>query len=180
MRVLLLLLWCVVVVSAADAGPRTWPIPGTQLAIQVPGDWTAVRDHAGAALVLRSGLPANVAGDGVERARGIIAVAIQNVKDEGPLAFAVRCRRDLERTATGLVLGATEDLVLGGRGWTRQSYRMQVGQFTFAQVFHATVIDGVGICVTCSSIDDGFAQWQAAFDAAITSLGRSRLTIDLK
>ncbi len=180
MRVLVLLLVAMISVSAADAGPRSWPIPGTQLAIQVPGDWTGVGDHAGAALVLRSGMPAGQVGDVGERARGIIAVATQAVKDEGPLAFAVRCRRDLERTATGLQLAQAEDLVLGGRSWTKQPYRMQVGQFTFAQVFYATVIDGVGICVTCSSIDTGFKQWQQAFDAAITSLGRSRLTIDLK
>lgn len=180
MRALLLLFVAVVAVPAVDAAPRSWPIPGTQLAIQVPNDWTAVRDHAGAPLVLRSGLPAGKADDAGERARGIIAVATQPVKDEGPLAFAVRCRRDLERTATGLVLGAAEDLVLGGRGWTKQPYRMQVGQFTFAQVFYATVIDGVGICITCSSVDEGFTQWQGDFDAAIASLGRSRLTIDLK
>jgi hypothetical protein len=180
MRALILSLLVVLPVAAADAAARSWPIPTTQLALSVPGDWTAVRDHAGAVLVLRSGLPAGLTGDAAERARGIIAVATQGVKDEGPLAFAVRCRRDLERTATGLVLGTAENLVLGGRGWTKQPYRMQVGQFTFAQVAYATVVDGVGICVTCSSIDDGFKHWQAAFDAAITSLGRSRLTIDLK
>jgi hypothetical protein len=180
MRFAVLLLLSLVTAWAEDASARTWPIPGTQLAVIVPVEWTGVRDHAGSALVLRSGLPAGKSGEMGERARGIIAVALQQVKDEGPLAFAVRCRRDLERTAAGLTLGAAGDLVLGGRSWTKQPYRMQVGQFTFAQVSYATVIDGTGICVTCSCIDDGFASWQAAFDAAIASLGRSRLTIDLK
>ena len=180
MRALVLSLLFALPVVAVDAEPRSWPIPATQLAITAPAAWTAVRDHAGSTLILRSGLPDGRKGDEAERARGIIAVALQNVKDEGPLAFAVRCRLDLERTATGLKLGTAEDLVLGGRSWRKQPYRMQVGQFTFAQVLYATVIDSTGICITCSSIEDGFAQWQAAFDAAIASLGRSRLTIDLK
>lgn len=180
MRVIVVLLLSLVVTHGADAGTRSWPIPGTQLAVVVPAAWTAVREHAGSVLVIRSGLPAGRTGDEAERARGIIAVALQAVKDEGPLAFAVRCRLDLERTATGLQLGKAEDLVLGGRGWTKQPYRMQVGQFTFAQVLYATVIDGTGICITCSSTVEGMATWQADFDAAIASLGRSRLTIDLK
>ena len=175
--VLLLLLLCVVV--AEEAAPRTWPIPRTQLALAVPASWTTLPDHAGATLVLRSAVPAKPS-DEDERTRGIIAVTVQAVKDEGPLAFAVRCRRDLERTASGLQLGTTEDLVLGGRSWTRQPYRMQVGQFTFVQVLYASVVDGTGICITCSCTADGFARWQSTFDAAITSLGRSRLTIDLK
>lgn len=180
MRVLVILVLSLVTAWAEQATGRSWPIPGIQLALVVPAEWTGVRDHAGSALVLRSGLPAGKSGEGAERARGIIAVALQSVKDEGPLAFAVRCRRDLERTAAGLTLGTASDLVLGGRSWTKQPYRLQVGQFTFAQVSYATVIDGTGICITCSCSDDGFAQWQSAFDAAIASLGRSRLTIDLK
>lgn len=180
MRVAVVLLLSLIVAHAEDGGTRSWPIPGTQLALIVPTAWTALHEHAGSALVVRSGLPAGRTGEEAERARGIIAVALQRVKDEGPLAFAVRCRLDLERTATGLQLGKAEDLVLGGRSWTRQPYRMQVGQFTFAQVLHATVIDGTGICITCSCTADGMATWQDDFDAAISSLGRSRLTIDLK
>src|SRR5688500_7365334 len=116
MRALLLLIISLGVLRAED-GTRSWPIPGTQLAMVVPAAWTVVRDHAGSTLVLRSGLPEGRTGDEAERARGIIAVALQNVKDEGPLAFAVRCRLDLERTATGLKLGTGDDLVLGGRSW---------------------------------------------------------------
>lgn len=180
MRVVIVLLLALIVAHAEDAGTRSWPIPGTQLALVVPTAWTALREHAGSVLVVRSGLPAGRTGAEAERSRGIIAVALQSVKDEGPLAFAVRCRLDLERTTTGLQLGKAEDLVLGGRGWTKQPYQLQVGQFTFAQVLYATVIDGTGICITCSSTVDGMVAWQADFDAAITSLGRSRLTIDLK
>ncbi len=180
MRIVLLLLVVMNVVLAEEATPRSWPIPRTQLALIVPADWTTLPEHAGAALVLRSALPTAKTPEEAERARAVIAVALQPVKGEGPLAFAVRCRRDLERTASGLHLGAAEDLVLGGRSWTRQPYRLQVGQFTFAQVLYATVIDGTGICITCSCIAEGFASWQATFDAAMASLGRSRLTIDLK
>jgi hypothetical protein len=175
-----LLLTVLATVTAAEQSTRSWPIAGTQLALTVPAEWTAVRNHAGSALVLRSALPAAIEAQAGERGRAIIAVVLQAVKDEGPLAFAVRCRRDLERTATGLVLGRPEDQVFGGRGWSRQPYRMQVGQFTFAQELYATVIDGTGICVTCSSDAATFDDWQAAFAAAIGSLGRSRLTIDLK
>lgn len=179
MRTLLLLV-VMMVATAEEAPPRTWPIPRTQLALVVPATWTTLPEHAGAVLVLRSAVSNAKPSDDDERARGIIAVALQTVKDEGPLAFAVRCRRDLERTVSGLQLGTTEDLVLGGRSWTKQPYRMQVGQFTFSQVLYATVIDGTGICVTCSCIAEGFAHWQSTFDATIVSLGRSRLTIDLK
>jgi hypothetical protein len=180
MRVLVLLLLCWIVAEAVDGEARSWPIPRTQLAIAVPGTWTAQPDHAGAVLVLRSGLPTTLTGDAAERGRGIIAIAVQPVKDEQPFAFAVRCRTDLERTATGLHLGTQEEKLLGGHKWIKQPYRMQVGQFTFAQVLYATALNGTGICVTCSSSDEAFAQWQAAFDAAIETLGRSRLTIDLK
>src|SRR4029079_10845188 len=119
-----------------------------QLALVLPASWSVLPEHAGANLVLRGALPAGGRdAEERERARGMIAVALQGVKDEGPLAFAVRCRRDLERTAPGLQLGTAEDLVLGGRSWTRQPYRLQVGQFTFAQELYATVIDGTGICI---------------------------------
>jgi hypothetical protein len=179
MRILLLL---IVLLSAAgeEAGERTWAIPGTTLALSTPHDWVVVRDHAAAVLVLRSPPPPGMAGEAGERARGIIAVAVQPVQGEGPLAFAVRCRNDLERTATGLVLGKAENLVLGGRSWTRQPYTLQVGQFTFAQDLYATVIDDLGICITCSTIAEERARWQAAFAAASAGLGRSRLIMDLK
>lgn len=167
MRALVLSLMCVIAVAAADGDARTWPIPRTQLAIIAPATWTAQQDHAGAVLVLRSGLPTALTGDAAERGRGIIAIALQPVKDEPPFAFAVRCRTDLERTATGLQLGTQEPLELGGQKWTKQPYRMQVGQFTFAQELYATVIGGVGICVTCSSSDEAFAEWRGAFDAKI-------------
>jgi len=180
MRVLLVLLLSLVVVWAEEAATRSWLIPGTQLAVVAPAEWIALGDHAGATVVLRSGLLAGGTGDAAERARGIIAVVLQPVKDEGPLAFAIRCRLDLERTVTGLKLGTAEDLVLGGWSWRKQPYRMQVGQFTFAQELYATVINGTGICITCSSSEEGMVAWRAAFDAAIASLGRSRLTIDLK
>lgn len=180
MRAFVLSLMCVIAVHAVDGDARSWPIPRTQLAIIAPAAWTAQQDHAGAVLVLRSGLPTTITGDAAERGRGIIAIALQQVKDEPPFAFAVRCRTDLERTATGLKLGVQEPLELGGQQWTKQPYRMQVGQFTFAQELYATVIGGVGICVTCSSSAEAFDQWRPVFDAAITSLGRSRLTIDLK
>lgn len=178
MRVLVLILLTLTCVMAEEA-TRSWPIPGTTLAIAVPGSWTATTEHGGAALVLRSALPPK-ADETTAREQGIIAVSVQPVKDEGPVAFAVRCRRDLERTAPGLQVAPSEDLVLGGHGWTKQPYRMQVGQFEFAQVLYATVINGNGICITCSCTTTGFPRWQAVFDAAITSLGRSRLSLDLK
>lgn len=178
MRVLLLLLISCSLVIAEEA-TRSFPIPGTTLAIALPGSWTATTDHGGAALVLRSALPPKP-DETTVREQGIIAVTVQPVKSEGPVAFAVRCRRDLERTAPGLQVTPAVDLVLGGQGWTKQPYRMQVGQFEFSQVLYTTVINDTGICITCSSTTTGFPKWQAVFDAAITSLGRSRLSLDLK
>ncbi len=179
MRVLLLMICSLIAVWAEDA-MRSVPIPGTQLAIVVPATWITVSDQPGAVLVLRSPAPAVDAGDVAERARGIIAVALQPVKDEQPFAFFMRCRRDLERTVTGLQLDTPESIGLGGHSWTKLPYRMQVGQFTFSQVLHATVIAGTGICVTCSSSVEGMATWKGDFEAAIKSLGRSRVTIELK
>ena len=178
MRALLLFLLSVNFLLGEDLAPKTWPIPNTQLGLAAPGNWTMQKDHAGAVLVLRSPLPADRKGDDAERARGIIAVAVQNVKDDTPKTFADRCRLDLERTASGLVLDKNQELIFGGRTWTKQSYRMQVGLFTFTQELYTNVINGVGICVTCSCTADGYRQWQAAFDAVLASLGRSRLKIE--
>jgi hypothetical protein len=178
MRALLLFVLSVSFLLGEDLAPKTWPIPDTQLGLTAPGNWTMHDKHAGAVLVLRSPLPADRKGDDAERARGIIAVAVQNVKDDTPKTFADRCRLDLERTASGLVLDKNQELIFGGRTWTKQSYRMQVGQFTFTQELYTNVINGVGICVTCSCTADGYRQWQAAFDAVLASLGRSRLKIE--
>lgn len=178
MRALLLFVLSVSFLLGEDLAPKTWPIPDTQLGLTAPGNWTMHDKHAGAVLVLRSPLPADLKGDEAERARGIIAVAVQNVKDDTPKTFADRCRLDLERTASGLVLDKNQELIFGGRTWTKQSYRMQVGQFTFTQELYTNVINSVGICVTCSCTADGYRQWQAAFDAVLASLGRSRLKIE--
>ena len=178
MRALLLFVISVSFLLGEDLAPKTWPIPNTQLGLAAPGNWTMHEKHAGAILVLRSPLPAELKGDEAERARGIIAVAVQNVKDDTPKTFADRCRLDLERTASGLHFEKNQELVLGGRTWTKQLYRMQVGQFTFTQELYTNVINGVGICVTCSSTVESYRQWQTAFDDVLTSLGRSRLKIE--
>ena len=178
MRVLLLFVLSINFLLGEDLPLRTWPIPNTSLGLTAPGNWTTHQDHAGAVLVLRSPLPADLKGDEAERARGIIAVAVQNVKDDTPKTFADRCRLDLERTASGLHLDKNQEFIYGGRTWTKQPYRMQVGQFTFTQELYTNVINGVGICVTCSSTAESYRQWQAAFDAVLSSLGRSRLKIE--
>jgi hypothetical protein len=69
-------------------------------------------------------------------------------------------------------------LVLGGLKLKNKNYRMQVGQFTFTQELYTNVINGVGICVTCSSTAESYRQWQTAFDDVLASLGRSRLKIE--
>ena len=123
-------------------------------------------------------MPSDRSGDLAERERGVVSVAVQSVKNEGPLAFSVRCRRDLERTVMGLVLDKSEDLVLGGRSWTKQAYVMKVGQFSFRQELFTTVIDGHGVCLTCSSEASSFLRWQNEFSIIINSLGRSRLQLE--
>jgi hypothetical protein len=179
MRVLLLI-WCSwSLMLAQEEATRLWSLPGSTLSIALPISWTGVADHAGAELVVRSALPAN-ADETMARERGIIAVAVQSLTDEGPMAFTSRCRRDLERTVPGLQLSPAVNVVLGGQEWVKHPYRMQVGQYEFSQVLYTTVIKNTGICLTCSSTAAGFPKWQTVFDAAIASLGRSRLSLDLK
>lgn len=162
---------------AADA-PSLNPIPPTQLALEVPSTWTVEKNQAGTVLIARSFLPIGFSGDAAERARGVVSVVVQSVNNEGPLAFAVRCRRDLERTIMGLVLDKSEEIELGSRKWVKQPYKMHVGQFTFQQVLYATVIDGQAVCITCSSESTNFTQWDSAFSEMLKSLARSRLQID--
>jgi hypothetical protein len=173
----LLLLFVVGSAFGAD-GTVSFPIAPTPLAISTPTTWTAERNQVGTVLIVRSPVPSDRSGDQAERERGVVSVAVQTVKNEGPLAFSVRCRRDLERTVMGLVLEKSEDLVLGGRSWTKQAYTMQVGQFTFRQELFTTVIDGQGVCLTCSSEALSFSRWQNEFAIITNSLGRSRLQLD--
>jgi hypothetical protein len=159
-------------------------IPHTSLVIHVPAQWQVDKTVKGALFVLRSPMPATLVGDAGERARGSVAVVTQSVtqpgqngQSEGPIAFAVRCRCDLERTATGLVLDSARERKFAGQTWTEQPYRMQVGQFIFRQIMLTAVINGQGICLTLSSEDAHFAQHTAAFEAIIASLSRSSLRI---
>jgi hypothetical protein len=173
------LLFIVVTISGADA-TTLFQITPTPLAISVPTSWTAERNQAGTLLIVRSPFPTDRAGDIAERERGVVSVVVQDINNEGRLAFSDRCRRDLERTVMGLVLEKSEDFVLGGRSWIKQPYQMQVGQFTFRQELFTTVIDGHGVCLTCSSQAHSFQGWQNNFATMIQSLGRSRLKLDAK
>jgi len=175
----LLLLFVVVTISGADT-TVSFPIAPTPLAISTPTTWTAERNQVGTVLIVRSPLPSDRRGDEAERERGVVSVAVQAVKNEGPLAFSVRCRRDLERTVMGLELDKSEELVLGGRSWTKQAYLMKVGQFTFRQELYSTVIDAHGVCLTCSSQASSFQRWQSDFAIIINSLGRSRLQLETR
>jgi hypothetical protein len=175
----LILLLATLTVSAADT-TTLYSIKPTALAISVPSNWSAEHNQAGTSLMVRSPLPHDRSGDEAERERGVVSVAVQAVKNEGPLAFSVRCRRDIERTVMGLVLDKSEDIVLGGRSWTKQPYSMQVGQFTFRQELFTTVVDGYGVCLTCSSQASAFKNWNNEFALVITSLARSRLKLDTR
>jgi hypothetical protein len=156
-------------------------IPRTPLVVQVPARWQVDKANNGALFTLRSPLSTDLTGDAAERARGVIALVTQDLttanQSEGPLAFAVRCRRDIERTAMGLVLEPARERKLAGHTWTEQPYRMQVGQFIFRQVMLTSVINAQGICLTMSCEETHFAKHTAAFDAVIASLSRSSLRI---
>ena len=113
-----------------------------------------------------------------ERERGTLAVTVQPLTvPETTAVFAAHCRTDLERFATGLVIEEQADTVIGARTWVRLRYQLEVGQFTFKQELLATVIDGQGICVTCSCVASAFAQWRADFDALTAGLGHSSIEI---
>jgi hypothetical protein len=178
MRMLLLLLvgaW----LSAEEPSTRSYPIPGTGLAVAAPVTWNPARNRGGAALVLRGPAPATATDPAQgERERGTLAVTVQALPvPETTAIFAAHCRTDLERFATGLVVEEQADTVIGARTWVRLRYRMEVGQFTFLQELLATVIDGQGVCVTCSCVASAFAQWRPDFAALVASLGHSSLEI---
>ncbi len=179
-RCFVFLLWFAAVSTFGADGTISFALSPTPLALSTPTTWTAERNQVGTTIIVRSALPSDRSGDAAERERGVVSVAVQSVKNEGPLAFSVRCRRDLERTVMGFVLEKSEDFVLGGRSWTKQPYVMQVGQFTFRQELFTTVVDGHGICVTCSSESSSFLRWKNDFAIIINSLGRSRLQLETR
>ena len=161
------------------------------MALSAPSGWIAQRDQDGAALVLRSpappadGEPSGLTRPGDrqegERARGAVSVVIQELRsDETPEAFARRCRVDIEHLGTAVVVSGQDPVTLGGRIWTKVSYHLQVGRFTWQQELFATCISGFGYCVTCSSIESAFPRWQSAFAEILSGLERSRPASEAK
>jgi hypothetical protein len=181
MRALLTLCLMSCLAAEESAPLRTHALGASGLALAAPASWSAQRDVEGAVLVLRSPLPDAPAGDAQarERARGSVSVAAQAVSaSETAATFATRCRRDLERLGTAVAVDGQDELPMGGRPWRQLRYRFQVGRFTWQQELYATVIDGTGYCVVCSSEQPGFARWQPDFAAIISSLERSRPTLE--
>jgi hypothetical protein len=168
---------CLAMVTAAEE-TVLHSIAATPLAITLPTTWQVEQNQLGTVLVARSPLPITLTGEEAERGRGVISVVVQAVKNEGPFAFSMRCRRDLERTVMGLILEKSADVVLGGRNWTKQAYQLQVGQFTFRQELFTTVVDDHGVCLTCSSEASAYNVWSEPFALVIKSLAQSRLQID--
>lgn len=165
---------------------RQYAVPGGELVISAPTSWVAAGETGGAAIILRSPsdrspAPSPALAEARERARGSVAVVVQPVAtEETPAAFAQRCRRDLERLATNVTVTEEVPTALGGRTWYRLRYTFTTGQYAWEQVLHATVIDEVGICVTCGSDTVNFARWEPAFKGIVASLGRSRPLLEAK
>lgn len=182
MRTVVLMLFaalCVTTLAAADA-TRSYELGAGGLVIQAPATWAPVRGQGGAALVLRG--PATVdLGAAAERSRPVITVALRAglTAAEGDV-FARQCRDDLAGLLASFVLVSEGTVELGGRRWSVLRYRFAVGHLTWEQVARTTVIEGTGVCVTCSCAADAIARWEVEFDAAIASLGRSRPTLDAR
>jgi hypothetical protein len=166
-----------------------FPIGTSGMALTPPAGWIASRDQDGASLVLRSPAPAapkepqplTSPGDHqeAERARAAVSVVVQELRnDESPEAFAQRCRVDLERLGTAVVITGQDPVTLAGRLWTRMGYHFRLGRFTWQQELYTTSISGTGYCLTCSCIDADYAHWQAAFSAILASLEHSRPALE--
>ena len=182
MRVAVLMLF-VALYAATLAGAeatRSYDLGAGGLAIQAPATWAPVRGQGGAALVLRGPAPAGL-GDAAERSRPVITVALRAglTAGEGD-AFARQCRDDLAGLLASFAVVSEATIELGGRRWSVLRYRFAVGHLTWEQVVRTTVVDGTGVCVTCSCAADVIARWEVEFDAAIASLGRSRPTLDAR
>lgn len=182
MRVTVLMLFaalCAATLTGAEA-TRSYELGAGGLAIQAPTTWAPVRGQGGAALVLRGPAPADP-GAAAERSRPVITVALRpGLAAVDGEAFARQCRDDLAGLLAGFVLVSEGAVELGGRRWLVLRYRFAVGHLTWEQALRTTVIDGTGICVTCSCAADAIARWEVEFDAAIASLGRSRPTLDAR
>lgn len=175
----LLLLAIVAAAPAAAEGVRGYELGAGGLVIQAPVSWAPVRGQGGAALVLRGPAPVEL-GPAAERSRAVVSVALRpEVAVDGD-AFARQCRDDLAGMLAEFAPVGEGTVVLGGRRWKVLRYRFAVGHLTWMQVLRTTVVDGTGVCVTCSCVAEAFARWEVEFDAAIASLGRSRPTLDAR
>lgn len=163
---------------AAGDATRSYELGAGGLAIQAPTTWAPVRGQGGAALVVRGPAPADL-GAAAERSRPVITVALRPglVSVDGD-AFARQCRDDLAGLLASFAPVSEGSVELGGRRWMVLRYRFAVGHLSWEQVLRTTVVDGTGVCVTCSCVADAIARWEVEFDAAIASLGRSRPTLD--
>lgn len=177
--VVLLLIACAAVISAGEA-TRGYELGAGGLAIHAPTTWAPVRGQGGAALVVRGPAPADL-GTAAERSRPVITVALHpGLGSVDGDAFARQCREDLAGLLASFAPVSEGSVELGGRRWMVLRYRFAVGHLTWEQVLRTTVVDGTGVCVTCSCAADAIARWEVEFDAAITSLGRSRPTLDAR
>lgn len=180
MRAAVLLLLAVIIAAPAAEGVRGYELIAGGLVIQAPASWAPVRGQGGAALVLRGPAPAEL-GAAAERSRAVISVALRPaaMTADGD-AFARQCRDDLAGLLADFVPVSEGAVELGGRRWNVLRYRFAVGHLTWIQVLRTTVVEGTGVCVTCSCAAEAFARWEVEFDAAIASLGRSRPTLDAR
>lgn len=173
-------LFLLVAALAGVEGVRSFELGAGGLALQAPTTWAPVRGQGGAALVLRGPAPADL-GPAAERSRPVVTVALHpGLVGAAVDGFARQCREDLAGMLARFDVVSEGTVELGGRRWSVLRYRFTVGHLTWEQVLRTTVVDGTGVCVTCSCAADAFARHEVEFDAVIVSLGRSRPTLDAR
>lgn len=164
------------VVSAQD---HAVPVPGTELTITAPAEWTVAKAVDGATLILRGATPADADLDDAGRERGRPSLAVSVVplpSDATPAGMALDALQDLETLLTHFdpILDREYVQQIGGRSWYCRHYTFQIGQLEFEQELSITAAGKNVLFVTASCDRAHYAANRPAIDAMIGSMGGSR------
>ncbi|MBA2482323.1 MAG: hypothetical protein H0V44_16795 [Planctomycetes bacterium] len=178
-RILVLVL---VVLSSVIAEDQNLPIPGTDLVVIAPAEWTISRGVPGAEFVLR-GPPVDDAAldaDALSRSRPTVAVTVTPLAASDTQAgFAYRCYKDLDRLLTGFhPFDFDFAYTVAGRKWQRVPYHFHTGQLEWQQELYVTASGSMAICLTFGCDRDHYQAHQRQFDRIVALMSGSTPDIE--
>ena len=174
-RLIVLLLMALAVSAAEPASSsfRAHLVAG--VIVSAPAAWMVQTPTPGSLLLLRSAADPTIADSAArERARASVTVINERLITGTDLnGFVQTARSDLARFGTNLVIDEAGSMLMSDHEWRRIRYRFDIGPYTFVQVAHLTVIDGMGVIVTCSSGAETSDRWRVAFAGIGAGLRRA-------